>query len=95
VVRDRWEWRGSRHVRHPRPRPQEVPLKVRYPGRAIAKAVLGDDVLLARRERSLGHVRLHCSLSTNDVATAMPLRVHLVTYQKFDCFPTCEIFAKI
>jgi hypothetical protein len=22
VVRDKWRWRGSRHVRHPRPRPR-------------------------------------------------------------------------
>jgi hypothetical protein len=28
VVRDRWRWRGSRHVRHPCPHPREVPLKV-------------------------------------------------------------------
>jgi hypothetical protein len=58
VVRDRWQWRGSRHVRHPHPRPQEVPLKVRYPGGAVVKAVLGDDVLLVRRGRPLCHVRL-------------------------------------
>jgi hypothetical protein len=58
VVRDRWRWRGSRHVCHPRPHPREVPLKVRYPGRAVVKAVLGDDVLLVRRRRPLVHVRL-------------------------------------
>jgi hypothetical protein len=40
------------------PRPREVPLKVRYPGRAVVKAVLGDDVLLVRRRRPLVHVRL-------------------------------------
>ena len=50
---------GSRHVRHPCPRPREVPLKVRYPGRAVVKAVLGDDVLLVRRGHPLVHVRLH------------------------------------
>jgi hypothetical protein len=58
VVQDRWRWRGSRRVRHPRPRPREVPLKVRYPGRAVMKAVLGDDVLLMRRGHPLVHVRL-------------------------------------
>jgi hypothetical protein len=58
VVRERWQWRGSRHVHHPRPRPREVPLKLRYPGRAIVKAVLGDDILLVHRGRPLVHVRL-------------------------------------
>jgi hypothetical protein len=47
-----------RHVHHPRPRPREVPLKVRYPGGVVVKAVLGDDVLLVRRGRPLCHVRL-------------------------------------
>jgi hypothetical protein len=68
VVRHRWRWWGRRHVSHPRPRPREVPLKVRYPGRAVVKAVLGDDVLLVCRGRPLGHVQLqlvderrHCS----------------------------------
>jgi hypothetical protein len=55
VVRDRCRWRGSRHIRHPRPRPQEVPPKVRYPA---VKAVLSDDVLLLRRGRPLVHVQL-------------------------------------
>jgi hypothetical protein len=58
VVRDKWWWRGSRHVRRPRPRPREVPLKVRYPGRTVVKAVLVDDILLVRRGRPLGHVQL-------------------------------------
>jgi hypothetical protein len=58
VVRDRWRWRGSRHVRHPCPHPRDVPLKVRYPGRAVVKVVIGGDVLLVRRGRPLGHVRL-------------------------------------
>jgi hypothetical protein len=49
---------GSRHVHHSRPLPREVALKVRYPGRAVVKAVLGDDVLLVPRGRPLGHVRL-------------------------------------
>jgi hypothetical protein len=35
-----------------------VPLKVRYPGGAVVKAVLGDDVLLVRRGRPLCHLRL-------------------------------------
>jgi hypothetical protein len=63
------------HVRHPRPRPREVPLKVRYPGRVVVKAVLGDDILLVRRGRH--SATYTCNLSTNDVATDTPLRVHL------------------
>jgi hypothetical protein len=31
---------------------------VRYPGRTVMKAVLGDDVLLVRRGRPLVHVQL-------------------------------------
>jgi hypothetical protein len=31
---------------------------VRYPGGAVMKVVLGDDILLVRRERPLCHVRL-------------------------------------
>jgi hypothetical protein len=60
VVQDRWRWwgRGSRHVCHPRPRPREVPLKVRYLGRVVVTAVLADDVLPVCRERSLVHIRL-------------------------------------
>jgi hypothetical protein len=50
--------RGSKHVRHPHPRPREVPLKVSYPGRAVVKAVLGDDVLLVRHGHPLSHVWL-------------------------------------
>jgi hypothetical protein len=46
------------HVRHPHPRPQEVPLKVRYPSGAIVKAVLDDNVLLVRRRCPLCHVWL-------------------------------------
>jgi hypothetical protein len=75
VVQDWWRWRGSRHVHHPRSRPRVVPLKVRYPGRAIVKAVLGDDVLLVRRGRPL--VPYRCSLPTNDVTAATSLHVHL------------------
>jgi hypothetical protein len=33
--------------------------KVRYPGGAVVKAVLDDDVLLVRRGRPLCHVLLH------------------------------------
>jgi hypothetical protein len=58
VVGDRWRWWGSRHVHRPRTRPREVPLKVRYPGGAVVKAVLGDDVLLVCRGRPLCHLRL-------------------------------------
>jgi hypothetical protein len=75
MVRDRWRWWGSRHVRHPRPRPREVPLKVRYPGHAVVKAVLGDDVLLVRTDAHLS--TYGCSLLTNDVTADTPLRVHL------------------
>jgi hypothetical protein len=58
VVRDKWRWRGSRHVRHPRPRSWEVPLKVRYPGGVVMKVVLGENVMLVCRGHPLGHVRL-------------------------------------
>jgi hypothetical protein len=62
-------------VRHPDPRPWEVPLKVRYPGGTVVKAVLGDDVLLVRRGRPLGHVRLQLVDERRRAGT--PLRVHL------------------
>jgi hypothetical protein len=35
-----------------------VTLKVSYPGRAVVKAVLGDNILLMRHGRPLIHVRL-------------------------------------
>jgi hypothetical protein len=75
MVQHRLRWRGSRHVRHPRPRPREVPLKVRYPGVAVMKVVLSDDVLLVRRGRPLDHVRLQ--LFDEQRRRSHTLHVHL------------------
>jgi hypothetical protein len=70
MVRDRWRWRGSRHVRHP------------CPGQAAAAWRRCSVMTFCSCVADAHSATYGCSLSENDVAAGTPLRIHLAQNMK-------------